>query len=292
MLLITTPTGKIGSQVLTRLLDGSEPIRVIARDPAKLSEHVRDRVEIVEGSHSDADVVDKAIKGVDALFWLVPGDPTAESANAAFVDFSAPAGAALKMSGIRHVVAVSALGRGWRAEAGHVTATLRADDLMARTGVAFRALACGTLMENFLGQAGLIREKGIFSWPSPGDQKTTAVATRDIAANAAQLLQQRSWGGVEEIPLKGPEELTFDEMAEIMSNVLSISVRFESMAMKDMHAMMISRGSSQGMADAMVAMLTAKNEGMDEMIAGPTPDRTPTTYSEWCRDILKPSVEV
>ena len=36
MIVITTPTGQIGRQVLGNLLDSSEQLRVIARDPAQL----------------------------------------------------------------------------------------------------------------------------------------------------------------------------------------------------------------------------------------------------------------
>jgi uncharacterized protein YbjT (DUF2867 family) len=35
MIVITTPTGQIGHQVLNNVLDSGEPIRVIARDPTR-----------------------------------------------------------------------------------------------------------------------------------------------------------------------------------------------------------------------------------------------------------------
>ena len=37
MIVITAPTGLIGHQVLDKVLDGDEPVRVIARDPSPLS---------------------------------------------------------------------------------------------------------------------------------------------------------------------------------------------------------------------------------------------------------------
>ena len=43
MIVITTPTGQIGSQVLGNLLDSGEELRVIVRDPAQLPADVRDR---------------------------------------------------------------------------------------------------------------------------------------------------------------------------------------------------------------------------------------------------------
>jgi uncharacterized protein YbjT (DUF2867 family) len=44
MIVITTPTGRIGSQVLDRVLDSGEAVRVIARDPSRLAPDVLSRV--------------------------------------------------------------------------------------------------------------------------------------------------------------------------------------------------------------------------------------------------------
>lgn len=51
MIAITTPTGNIGSKVMTRLLDHRKlPLRVLVRDPGKLAAAARENIEIVEGS--------------------------------------------------------------------------------------------------------------------------------------------------------------------------------------------------------------------------------------------------
>ena len=72
MLVITTPTGQIGKQVLALLLDRPGPIRVIVRDPLRLDSGVRSRVDIIQGSHDDPAVLSRALEGADGLFWLVP----------------------------------------------------------------------------------------------------------------------------------------------------------------------------------------------------------------------------
>ena len=91
MIVITAPTSKIGTQLLEHLLDGGEPIRVIARDPSKLAEKARERVEVVLGSHSEPEVVNKVFSGADTVFWLVPPDPKATSLEEAYLDFGRPA---------------------------------------------------------------------------------------------------------------------------------------------------------------------------------------------------------
>ena len=72
MIVITAPTGDIGHQVLENVLNSDEPIRVIARDPSALPAQIRERVEVVQGSHGDIDVVNQAFAGADAVFWVAP----------------------------------------------------------------------------------------------------------------------------------------------------------------------------------------------------------------------------
>jgi uncharacterized protein YbjT (DUF2867 family) len=96
MIVLIAPTGLIGNQVLTNVLAGSEPIRVIARDPNGLSDEIRGRVEVVQGSHGDREIVERAFDDADAVFGLVPPDPHADSVDAAYVDFSRPACEAIR----------------------------------------------------------------------------------------------------------------------------------------------------------------------------------------------------
>jgi uncharacterized protein YbjT (DUF2867 family) len=93
VIVITTPTGQIGSQVLENLLDTDEDLRVIARDPSSLGADALDRLEVVERSQSDATGVGEAFAGADAAFWLPPPDLRAWSVEAAFVVFTRPAAA-------------------------------------------------------------------------------------------------------------------------------------------------------------------------------------------------------
>jgi len=292
MIIITAPTSNIGRQVLENILNSGETIRVIARDPSRLPAPTRERVEVVEGSHSDLDVVANAFHGADAVFWLVPADPRVQSAEAAYVDFARPGCEAFKSQSIKRVVGISALGRGWTKDAGHVTASLKMDDMIASTGASYRALACASLMENILRQAALIRDQGAFYWPALADLKKPACATRDIAAVAARLLLDRSWNGVDSIPMLGPEDLSFNDMMAINSDLLGKPVQYHQMTMDDLKGMMTSRGASEGMAQAMANMMTAKNEGMDHLIKRTTSSAsdTPTRFRQWAEDVFKPAV--
>jgi putative NADH-flavin reductase len=92
MIVITTPTGDIGHRVLQHVLQGSEPVRVIARDPSRIPQEIRQRVEVTPGSHGDAATIEKALTGADALFWLIPPEPfmNMNSVDEAYANFTRP----------------------------------------------------------------------------------------------------------------------------------------------------------------------------------------------------------
>jgi uncharacterized protein YbjT (DUF2867 family) len=294
MIVITTPTGNIGRQVVDAVLAAGEPARVVVRDPDRLPDGVRDRVEVVQGSHGDKDVVARAFDGADAVFWLVPPDHHAASVEDAYADFSRPAAEAIRAQGVGRVVSVSALGRGtpYAARAGLVTGSLAMDDLLAATGVAFRALAMPGFMDNVLRQVPLIKERGVLVDILPGDRRLPAVATRDIAAVAARLLLDPTWTGQEEVPVIGPEDLSYDEMAATISDVLGTPVRYERITVEAFRSGLTGRGMSEAMAQGMIDMLVAKDDGLDHGVTR-TPrhaTETPTTFRQWCEDTLKPAV--
>jgi len=292
MIVVTAPTSGIGRQVVDNLLADGAEVRVVARDPARLEPGVAEKVEIVQGSHSDPAVVAEAFAGADAVFWLVPADPQAPSVHQAYSGFAAPAIEAFTEQKVGRVVGISALGRGTpqAAHAGHVTATLAMDDRIAATGVPYRALTMPSFMDNTLRQVQQIKENGTFLGPSVPDRKAPAVATRDIAAVAARQLRNPAWTGFEEVPVLGPEDLTYAEMAAIISEVLGKPVRYQQVPGEAYKANMM-RFSSEAMAQALLDMALAKNEGLDNGVTRTPQSSTPTTFRQWCAEILKPTVE-
>jgi uncharacterized protein YbjT (DUF2867 family) len=292
MIVVTAPIGLIGHQVLDNLLESFEPIRVIARDPSRLPAHTRERIEVVQGSHGDRDVVTRAFAGADSVFWLVPPDPRAGSIESAYVDFTRPACEAFKRQGVKRVVGVSTLGRGtpWAAHAGLVTASLAMDDLIASTGVSYRALTNPSFMDNLLRQAESIKKEGLFSLPICGDLKQPGCATRDIAAVAARLLLDHSWSGVASRPALGPEDLSYHDMARIMSEVLGKPVRFQQITGEAFKARLLARGMSEAMAQGYLDMWVAYDQGLDTAESRTAESTTPTSFRQWCEDVLRPAV--
>lgn len=293
MIVITAPTGNVGRHLLPLLLASTtgEPVRVIARDPARLPGDVRDRAEVITGSHGDADVVDQAFEGADAVFWLVPPDGS-RAPQDAYSGFTRPAVKALAAHGVGHVVGVSALGRGTplAGRAGLVTASLAVDDLIASSGVAYRALANPSFFENLLEEAGSIRERGVFTDTVDADRKAPLVAVADVAAAAARLLLDRSWTGTGSVPVLGPLDLSPNDLARIMTEQFGRPIRYERESLEDMRAGLVGHGLDPDFAKGMVDMKRAKDNGLDSGVARTPEASSPTTFEQWCARTLKPAI--
>jgi uncharacterized protein YbjT (DUF2867 family) len=297
MIVITTPTGDIGRQVLSLLLsrlpEVGEDLRVIVRDPGRLPPDIRDRVEVVTGSHGDADVVGPALVDADAVFWVVPPNPGAPSLEVAYSGFTQAAAAAFSSHGVERVVGVSALGRGTPVadRAGLVTASLAMDDLIAGSGVAYRALANPTFMDNLLDQVGSIRDGGVFTGTADPDRAAPIVATRDIAAEAAALLVDRSWSGVGSVAVVGPEDLTPSDMARTMSEVLGRPVRYERQSLDDLGRTLAGYGMGDAFIAGMVDMMRAKDDGLDDGVVRAADTAGRTSFRQWCQEVLATAVK-
>jgi uncharacterized protein YbjT (DUF2867 family) len=292
MIVITAPTGAIGHQVLENVLGSGERVRVIARDPARLPSQTHERVEVVQGRTPTPVSFARHSPALMPSSGSCPPNPRTASVEAAYLDFTRPACDALKSQGVQRVVGVSALGRGTTvaANAGLVTASLAMDDLIASADVSYRALTMPSFMDNILRQVEPIRRHGVFFSPISGDRKLPTCATRDIAAVAARLLLDSSWSGQDEVPVLGPEDLSLNDMAQIMSEVLDKPVRFQQIPFDAYKAQFIERGMSEAFAQGMVDMMVAKNNGLDNAELRTPETSTPTSFRQWCEEVLKPAV--
>ncbi len=291
MIVVTAPTGQIGSKLVAALLAAGAPVRVVVRDAERLPTDVRGAVEVVEGSHGDGAVMARALAGADALFWLAPPDMS-RTLQAAYLDFTRPAADAIRAAGTPRVVAVTALGRGtpWQHKAGLVTASIAADDLLMATGAAFRALAMPSFMENTARQVGPMKASGMFFGPIDPDRKLPFTATPDMAEAAARLLLDGAWTGQEEVPVLGPDDLSFDDQAAIISEVTGRTVRYQQIGWDRFRQQFLDRGADESWAQGYVDMFRAKEEGIDNVAVRQAGRHGTTSFRQFAEQQLRPAL--
>lgn len=166
------------------------------------------------------------------------------------------------------------------------SAATATDELVEGTGVDYRAPALPFFMENPLRRAGTLGAQGSFSLANTADRPLPTVATRDVAATAAALLLDISWSGQARVPLVGPDNLTPDAMAEVISGVLGRTVHYRQVPLADYRATLVRHGASRTTAREFAAMIEAQNDGIHD-VEPHTPGTAATGFRQWCEDTLK-----
>lgn len=156
------------------------------------------------------------------------------------------------------------------------------------TGTAFRALAMPSFMENTARQAAVMKEKGMFFGPIRADKKLRFTATSDMAAAAARLLSNPSWIGQKEAPVLGPDDLSFDDQAAIISEVTGRPVRYQQISYEQFKQQFLDRGTSESVAQGYVDMYRAKDEGIDNVAVRTSENTGSTSFHAFCEENLKP----
>ncbi|WP_199836106.1 hypothetical protein [Streptomyces sp. TP-A0356] len=122
------------------------------------------------------------------------------------------------------------------------------------------------------------------------DQQRVTDGTPDIAATAARLLVDDSWQGPGQVACLGPEDVSANEMAQIISEDLGTETSYRQIPGAALKERLTGFGTTDAMAQAMVDMFDAKNRGLDSAEPRTAESTTPTTFRQWCEEVLKPAV--
>lgn len=288
MIVVTTPTGHIGSRLAELLLERDEEVRVIARDPSRLAPTIHGRAEVIAGSHADPAVLDAALSGADAFFLIVPPDSQASSVAGHYVEYGRQARAALDRAGVGHAVMISTMGGG-NERAGHLSAARAAEAEVGASGAAVRALAPPFFMENLLNQAEAIGG-GVLALPSNAERVLPVVATDDLAALAADLLTDRSWDGVGRVPISSSDSLTPEGIATTLGKSLGREVAYHQVPTAAYKERLVSFGMSDAWAGGIAEMAEAQNQGFYDSEIETARGVAPTTLADWAEKVLRPAL--
>jgi len=290
---VTTPTGHVGSAVVDFLLEFGGDIRVVllGRRPEKLQTFVQRGAEMSIGAQDDADYLVKATRGVDALFWATPPGYGSDDVRAFQNRLGKAAATAIRTNKIPRVVNLSSIGAYLDSGVGPINGLHDVEKLLDEVATHISHFRRGFFFENLLWQLDSIRNWGRISLPLSGDRRYPMIATRDIGRVAAARLASQGWTGHTISELHGPADLSFDEVATILSRTLGRKIVFVRCDRDEARRAMIDSAVSENAADLMLEMYEAVETGrlraMEPRSARTT---TPTTLSEFARDVMLPLV--
>lgn len=109
--LVTGATGYVGGRLVQRLLDSGRPVRVLARDPARLAGRDWEAaVQVVRGDVLDPATLPPTLAGADVAYYLVHSMRTGDAFHRLDLDAARAFGRAAKDAGVRRIVYLGGLG--------------------------------------------------------------------------------------------------------------------------------------------------------------------------------------
>jgi uncharacterized protein YbjT (DUF2867 family) len=287
-IVITTPAGHIGSRVLQQLLAAGADVSVIVRHPEKLSESVRGRVKVHQGSLDDTGFVTKAFQGASAVLWLTPPNYTQPDVAAYHTEMGSVAAKAIKANKVPRVVNISSAGA-HLGNAGPISGLGIVERKLNEVAENIVHLRPSFFMENFLNQIEPIKGEGAIYDLVPADKPYPIVAVQDIGDVAAGLLSDTKWSGRNIRGLHGPADLSYAEAAKIMGESIGKPVKYVQITPEQAYQAFLGMGASPGFAKGLIEMYQAVSQP-GAIAESRTPQTTtPTTMREWADTVFRPA---
>lgn len=285
-------TGNIGRELVRTLLERGVAVRALARRADALAALAKLGAESMAGSVEDDAFLRRALGGATTVFAMIPPNYGSDDFRGYQNRVAAAFASAIGASGIRHVVHLSSVGAQHGTGVGLVNGLHDSEKILDRLeDVAVVHLRPTFFMENHLGSIGLIKAMGTNGGGFAPDLPFPMIATRDIAAAAAELLAAPSFPERSIRELLGPRDYTMREATAALGAAIGRPdlgyVQFPSAEVKKA---MLGMGLSENVADLMVEMAQGLNSGHMR----PTQPRggatdTPTTIETFARDVFAPA---
>jgi len=279
-ILVTGASGQLGRQAVEWLTQNyGGKLIATTRDTGKLTEWVERGVEVRQADFDQPDTLAEAFAGAQRLLLIstdalaIPGQRLKQHRSA--ID------AAIK-AGVKHIVYTSLP----NPEPG--SACLIAEDhyeteqLIKNSGLTYTILRNNLYSENLIGSLRQAVATGQLG-TAAGDGKTAYVTRRDCAIAAAAALAS---GATESrtLDVTGPEALTGEDLARIVSEVAGVNVRYAPLPAAQLTAIYESAGLPAGIAAVLVSFDTASSRGEYENVS-PTVEqltgRAPLTMKQF-----------
>jgi len=277
-------TGHVGTALTELLLSKGHEVRALGRDAKKLSALVAKGAKSRAGEFKDPSALAEAFTGADAAFLMIPPS-YGESDFGAYQDRATDAMVkAIQKSGLKKVVSLSSLGAQHPKGTGPIAGLHRMEKRLSQSGGPDLVhLRPAYFMENHLFSIPTIKSMSINGSPVKGDLAFPQIATKDIAAKAAEVLDRADFRGSSVIEFAGPRDLTPVESTAILGRAIGKpDLQYVQFPYADAEKAFAGMGMPPSTASLMVEMYRGMNEGLVRP-ENPIPpaQRTKTTLEEF-----------
>ena len=276
-LAITGASGNVGGATARLLSERGLPLRLLANTPSRAPE--LPGAIAVKCSYEDTLTTRVALEGVDVLFMVsAPESEDRLSKHLAFVDAAAA-------SGVRHIVYLSFMNA-----APDATFTLARTHFHTEERIKASGMTYTFLRDNFYADffVELPDEEGRILGPA-GDGRVGVVAREDAGRVAAGVLADPGRYENQTLDVTGPEALTLDEIAAILTRMQGRPVTYVRETVEEAYESRKKWPAAQWEYDSWVSTYTSIARGEMDVVSTTVRDvtgRDPLTFEEVARAAL------
>lgn len=292
-IVITGATGNIGTALTHTLLQQGHRVTAVARLSHRLDALRAAGATSKAGDLHDTALLTEALQGADAAFLMIPPNPTAPDVLEHMRQVGESIAQAVRAAGLKQAVHLSSIGADQPAGTGPVVGVHHQEArLNAIDNLQVAHLRPAYFMENLLSNIGLIQHMGITGSAMRPDLSFPIVATKDIAAKAAELLTQGFEPGSVHYVL-GPQNYTMQEVAQAIGKAIGRpDLPYVQFPYDQAKQGMVQAGLSENMANLYDEMTRNMNEEKvmvkEERTAAAT---SPTTLQEFAETVFAPAFQ-
>lgn len=220
MILLTGAAGKTGRTVLKALLKRGHEVRILVRRLEQGEQLVADgAAEAVVGDLTGPDSINRALEGIESLYFICPNVHPEETAIGCMLIDAACS------KGLSHFVYHSVL-HPQVEKMPHHWQKMRVEEMLFESGLDFTILQPAPYMQNLLAGRDLLLREQVFRIPYPPDTELSLVDLHDLAEAAALVLTEPGHkAAIYEIV--GTRALTQTAVAGLIGETLGFSVTVE-----------------------------------------------------------------
>ncbi|MGQ0665668.1 MAG: NmrA family NAD(P)-binding protein [Nitrospiraceae bacterium] len=223
MFVVLGATGHTGSVVAETLLARKQLVRVVVRSADKGASWKAKGADIAVASLDDVPALTNAFQGATGVYLLVPPNYGATAWLAEQRQRMDQAAAAVKASGVLHVVFLSSVGGQIAGGTGPIRAARYGEQKLGAVAKNLTILRPSYFMENWTPGIGMAKGQGVLPTFIAPTAKVPMISTKDIGRVGAERLMTGG-KGKQVVELAGPEEYSPDDVASALGQIIGRTV--------------------------------------------------------------------
>ena len=218
-ILIIGGTGKIGSELVSLLVKAGVHFRILVRHNSTGHLPQYDNYEIVQGDLTEPDNVKIALSDIKRVFLLSRDQPRLGELEGILIELA-------RAAGVKKIVKSSAFAAGLQPPVGYGVSHAESEHKLMSSGLQWVILRPYMFMQNLLELSDLIMSRSLMPLPL-AKAKIGIIDARDVALVAKTVLTEDAYDN-KHYELTGPDALSMNDCAEVLSGLLGRSIRYRS----------------------------------------------------------------